>query len=108
MTLLNPHALFWGLLGVPIVVLYLRAMPRRRYTVATSFLWQQVFPTSRARTAWQRWRRPVSLAVQLSILGLMVTALAEPSQLDVRDYLVTAALVALVVEWGLNQRRWTC
>jgi len=84
MAFANPLALFWGLLAVPIVWLYLLRIRVRREPVATDMLWQQVFAERPsygwcpARSAWQRWRRPVSLAVQLTVLGLIVVALADP------------------------------
>ncbi len=78
MTFANPLALLWGLLAVPIVVLYLRSARLRRQPVATDVIWQQVFADEAARSAWSRWRYPVSLAVQLTILIFVVVALADP------------------------------
>jgi hypothetical protein len=78
MTLANPLGLLWGLLSVPMVILYLRRMPLRRRPVATSMIWEQVLAGQPARSRWQRWRDPLSLVVQLTILLLLVVALAEP------------------------------
>ena len=78
MTLAHRLALLWGLLAVPIVILYLRRMRLRREPVATSMIWERVLAAEGARSAWQRWRKPVSLAVQLILLFLWVLALAEP------------------------------
>ena len=84
MAFANPLALLWGLSAVPVVLLYLRRSRLRCEPVATDMLWQQVFAERPshgwcpARSAWQRWRRGVSLAVQLSVLGLIVVALADP------------------------------
>jgi len=78
MTFANPLALLWALLAVPIVLLYRRRIPLRREAVATEMIWQQVFAEERARDAWQPWRHSVSLAVQLTILLLLVLAMAEP------------------------------
>jgi hypothetical protein len=78
MAFTNPLGLLWGLLAVPIVILYLRRIRVRREPVATDMFWQQVFAERSARSAWQRWRWGVSLAVQLAALGLMVLALADP------------------------------
>lgn len=78
MTFANPLALLWGLLAVPIVILYLRRTRLRREPVATSMIWEQVFAAEQARAAWQRWRHRVSLAVQLLILALVVVAMADP------------------------------
>ena len=84
MAFANPLALLWGLSAVPVVLLYLRRSRLRCEPVATDMLWQQVFAERPshgwcpARSAWQRWRRGVSLAVQLIVLGLIVVALADP------------------------------
>ncbi|MFH1924089.1 MAG: BatA domain-containing protein [Planctomycetota bacterium] len=78
MTLLNPIALIWALLAVPIVVLYAwRARPRR-HSVPTGFLWEQVFSRARGRSTWWPLRHLVSLGVQLAVLALLIAALAEP------------------------------
>ena len=78
MTITNPKALFLAALAVPVVLLYLwRVRPRRRL-VATGFLWQQVFAAPERRSAWWPYRQPVSLCVQLTVLGLLILALAEP------------------------------
>jgi len=78
MTFTNPLALLWGLLAVPVVLLYWRRIRLRRETVATGMFWERVFAEDRARQSWQRWRHGVSLAVQLAVLLLLVLALAEP------------------------------
>ena len=78
MTFANPLALLWGLLAVPVVVLYLRRIRLRREPVAAGMFWERVFAEQRVRSAWQRWRHPASLAVQLIVLTLMITALADP------------------------------
>lgn len=78
MTFINHSAFLWALLAVPIVLVYLWRLPPRRHSVGTGFLWQQVFSTAGGRSAWWGFRRPVSLCVQLAVLGLLVVALAEP------------------------------
>ena len=78
MTLANPFALLWGLLAIPLVILYMRAVRVRREPVATGMIWREVFAAERVRTTWRRWRGWVSLAVQLTVLLLLVVALAEP------------------------------
>ena len=69
---LRPRALLWILLAVPVVVFYLRSLRARRRAVGTGFLWRQVFSDGHAGSAWRRWRRPVSLAVQLTLLAMLV------------------------------------
>jgi len=78
MTFANPLALLWGLLAVPVALLYWRRVRLRRETVATGMFWERVFVEDRVRQWWQRWRHGVSLAVQTAVLLLLVLALAEP------------------------------
>ena len=78
MIFLRPSAFIWALLAVPVVLLYLRRIPLVRRSVATGFLWDQVFSDRRPGVAQLRRRRRVSLCIQLSILAFLVVALAEP------------------------------
>ncbi len=78
MTFANPTALIWGLLAVPIIGAYFRRGRIRRETTATGMFWRRVLAEQASRSAWERWRRPVSLAVQLIVLTLIVVAMAEP------------------------------
>jgi hypothetical protein len=108
MTFFNPAALWAGLLTIPIVIVYLREPRWRRLPIGTAWLWRQALAVEPFRAAWQRWRGPVSLAVQLTTLALLVLALADPRLGDVRLWprLAGAAVVLLVLEWPLYQRRW--
>jgi hypothetical protein len=108
MTFFNPAALWAGLLAVPIVILYLRRPRWRQLPTNAASLWQEALAAEPARTAWQPWRRPVSLAVQLTTLALLVLALADPCYGHFRPWawLAAAAAVLLVGEWSLYQRRW--
>ncbi len=105
MIFINPIALTWGLLAVVLVAFYLWNIRPARQPVSTDFFWRQVLGRSRLRSAWRPWRRPVSLAIQLAILLLIVLALAEP---PIWQYLGGAALALAAVEWCLFQRRSTC
>lgn len=78
MVLANPHALFFGLLAIPVVLFYLAKPPARRHVTATSFLWDEVIPGRGGPSVWWRWRHRLSLVLQLAILGLLVLALADP------------------------------
>jgi len=78
MSFAHPFAFCWGLLAIPIVILYLRRLRLPQEQIATGMIWQQVLAEQRGRSAWRRWRRGVSLAVQLAMLALLVFALAEP------------------------------
>ena len=77
-TFIYPSALIWLLLAIPLVAFYLWRLRPRRYEVATGALWQKTLPIIHPRRAWQMWRWPVSLAIQLTILVTLVLALAEP------------------------------
>jgi len=74
----NPAALWWALLAVPIVLLYLTRTRPRRHPVATGFLWTQAIQTQDGRSRWRPWRGPVSLALQLTVLAILVLAMAGP------------------------------
>lgn len=108
MTFANPAALWALLLAVPIVILYLRRSRWRPLPTATPWLWQEALAVEPFRAFWQPWRGPVSLAVQLTILVLLVLALADPRAGDVRLWtrLAGVAAVLVAVEWPLYQRRW--
>ena len=69
MTFAHPHALFFGLIALPIIVLYLRRLRWRRQAVTTGMFWEQVFAEQPARSRWMPWRTAVSAVVQLSILA---------------------------------------
>ena len=78
MIFVQPSALNWALLAVPVVLLYLWRIAPRRHAVSTGFLWTQVFSEQRFGSAWWRWRWPVSLGIQLTIITLVVFAMADP------------------------------
>lgn len=78
MALAHPWTLLLLGLSVVVVWLYGRPVPARRVAVGLEPLWQQALAAEPRRAAWQRWRGPVSLAVQLLILGLVVLAVADP------------------------------
>jgi len=46
--------------------------------IATAWLWREVVPANRGFSQWLRWRQPVSLAVHLLVLVMLVVAMAEP------------------------------
>jgi hypothetical protein len=46
--------------------------------VSTVIFWRQIFDEKKPRSLWQRLRHLISLLVQLALLVLLVTALAEP------------------------------
>ncbi len=74
----NPPALLWGLLIIPVLILYRRRIRLRREVTATNFLWERVFAKEPLRMAWQKYRHIFSLLVQTVAMALLVIALAEP------------------------------
>jgi hypothetical protein len=79
MTFAHPNQLYWGLLAIPLIILaYTRRAAVRRVPVAADWIWAEVLAQDRVRSAWLRWRRNASLAVQLAILAALVFALADP------------------------------
>lgn len=77
-TFIHPYAFVWLGLAVPLILFYLWRRRPVRLEMTTGTLWRRVIPLLHPRRAWQRQRWGVSLLTQLVILGLLVTALAEP------------------------------
>ena len=77
-TFLHPYAFIWLALAVPIILFYLWRARRPQAQVVTGALWRKAIPLLHPRRAWQKQRWGVSLLVQLAILVVLVTALAEP------------------------------
>ncbi|MCL5994425.1 MAG: VWA domain-containing protein [Chloroflexi bacterium] len=78
MSVLNPIALLFALLAIPIILLYLLRLQRREQTVSSTLLWQQVVLDREANTLWQRLRRNLLLVLQLLTLAFLVFALIRP------------------------------
>jgi len=104
MILANPIALLWGLLAVPVVLLYMRRLRARRETVATGAIWQQVLAEENRRSAWQPFRHRVSLAVQLTGLGLLVLAAADPQATPRRTVIIVDNSAAMNLSQGETTR----
>lgn len=79
MTLINPSALFLCLLGLPILLLYMLKLRRRRVQVSTILLWQMLLKDRQANTPWQKLRRNLLLFLQLLTLIFLVLALSQPA-----------------------------
>ncbi len=78
MSFLWPHAWFFALLAVPIVVFYLiRHLPQRK-PVSTLLFWDLLPSQKRASPLWRKLRRLLSLLLQLLFLLLLITLLARP------------------------------
>lgn len=95
---LQPAQLLWGLFALPIVALYYWTFRRQRENVATYALWISALAR---RSPWSRWRQPVSLAVQLSLLALLVMSLAG---LDWSPFARGARNVVLVIDVSASMK----
>ncbi len=78
MSFASPLALALGLLALPVVVLYILKIKRRRVGVPYLRLWAELVVETRARSLIRRLKRFYSLLLQLLILGSLVLAMAEP------------------------------
>jgi hypothetical protein len=78
MNFLNPMALLWFGLALPIIVFYILKIRLRRMPVSTILFWEQIFEQKQPRSIWEHLRHLLSLLVQMALLALLVFALAEP------------------------------
>jgi hypothetical protein len=78
MSFVNPAALLFAALSIPIIVFYILKIRLRRVPVSTLMFWRQIFEEKKPRSIWQRLRHLVSLLLQLAFLALLVLALADP------------------------------
>ena len=78
MTWLNPWMGLWSLLAVPVILLYVLRVRRRRLSVPTLLFWDEVFEESKPRAWWQQFRHLISLLLQLALLAFVIAALADP------------------------------
>ncbi len=79
MSFIQPSALLFGLLAVPILLLYMLRIRRQEARVPSTLLWAMVLRDRQANTPWQKLRRNLLLLLQLLILASIVLALARPT-----------------------------
>jgi hypothetical protein len=77
--LLTPFGLLFGLLALPILILYMLKLRRREVEVPSTLLWQLLLRDRQANAPWQRLKRNLLLFLQLLILGALAFALARPA-----------------------------
>ena len=94
MNFLNPLALLFALLAVPIILLYLLRLQRREQPVSSTLLWRQVLMDREANTLWQKLRRNLLLLLQLFTLLFLVFALIRP-YVNVQSQLTGKIIVLL-------------
>jgi hypothetical protein len=78
MSFLAPLSLLFGLLAVPILILYMLKLRRREVEISSTLLWQMLLRDREANAPWQRLKRNLLLLLQLLLLAALVTALARP------------------------------
>jgi Ca-activated chloride channel family protein len=79
MSLLAPASLLLGLLGVPILILYMLKLRRREVLVSSISLWQKLLHDQQANAPWKRLEKNLLLLLQLLTLAALVFALARPA-----------------------------
>ncbi|HLF81393.1 MAG TPA: BatA domain-containing protein, partial [Anaerolineales bacterium] len=79
MSFIQPSALLFGLLALPILLFYMLRMRRKEQQVPSTLLWSGLLLDRRASTPWQRLRRNLLLLLQLLILAGLVLAMARPA-----------------------------
>ncbi|MBE2202467.1 MAG: VWA domain-containing protein, partial [Anaerolinea sp.] len=78
MSFLTPLSLLFGLLALPIIILYMLRLRRRETLVSSTLLWQKLLRDREANAPWQKLRRNLLLLLQLLILAALALALARP------------------------------
>ncbi|HNT22937.1 MAG TPA: BatA and WFA domain-containing protein [Anaerolineales bacterium] len=79
MNFLQPAALALGLLAIPVLLLYMLKLRRRRVEVSSTMLWQALLRDRQANAPWQKLKRNLLLLLQLLILAALVIGLARPA-----------------------------
>jgi hypothetical protein len=78
MSFLTPLAFLFGLLALPIIVLYMLKMRRREVQVPSILLWQRLLRDREANAPWQKLKRNLLLILQLLLLAALMFALVRP------------------------------
>ena len=78
MNFLSPTSLFLFGLVVPIVLLYILKLRRRREPVSTLMFWDELFREKQTTSLFERLKHLLSLLLQLLFLALLVLAVARP------------------------------
>jgi hypothetical protein len=78
MSFIQPIGLLFGLLAVPILLLYMLKIRRPEIRVPSTLLWAKAMRDRQANTPWQKLRRNLLLLLQLLILASLVLAIARP------------------------------
>ncbi len=74
----TPNALYLLLLAIPLTLLYFLKLKRESLRVPSLLLWSQVLEDKRVNSPFQRFKRHLSLLLQLLMLLLLAFAAAQP------------------------------
>jgi len=77
MSFLSPHLLWFGLLGVPLVLLYLKRRRHVRIRVSSLMLWRRLAEEIHESLLMRRLKALLSLLLHLATLAAIVLALAQ-------------------------------
>ncbi len=77
MSFLNPAALWFALIVVPIIIFYLLKIRRKEVEISSTLLWRMALRDQQANAPWQKLKRNLLLLLQLIVLGMMVLAVAR-------------------------------
>jgi hypothetical protein len=78
MSFAAPIAFALAALAAPIVVFYILKVRLRRVPVSTNLFWKQIYDEKPPRSIWQYLRHLLSLLLQLLMVVLLVSAVADP------------------------------
>ncbi|MBI1928660.1 VWA domain-containing protein [Candidatus Poribacteria bacterium] len=78
MRFLSPTAFALFSLAVPIVILYILKLRRRRQRISTLMFWEQIFKEKQTTALFQKLKHLLSILLQLLFLAFLVLALAQP------------------------------
>lgn len=79
MNLLNPIALFWLAVAIPVVALYFLKLKRKKVQVPSTWLWTRSVQDLRVNAPFQRLRKNLLLILQLLLIALAAFALSQPA-----------------------------
>ena len=78
MSFLNPFALAWLGLSVPVIALYFLKLKRRKVSVPSTWLWSRSVEDLRVNAPFQRLRKNLLLLLQLLLIAAASLALTQP------------------------------
>ena len=75
----SPVFAMFGLLGIPIILLYMLKLRREKVEVSSTLLWRMALQDRQANLPWQRLKRNLLMMLQLIALVAFVLALVQPA-----------------------------